>query len=93
MPPIPPNVMLLLEEYDLFLPSISLGNLSMPALEFEWWQLTETVLAPAKGWLETRDFKVGEALRDEGLEAHHPLIIVPGIVSTVSYILLCSHIK
>ncbi|KDQ11270.1 hypothetical protein BOTBODRAFT_35570 [Botryobasidium botryosum FD-172 SS1] len=83
MPSIPPYLMPLLEEYDIFLPSLSgFGNISMPALEFEWWQLTEKVLAPAKSWLENRDFKVGEALAEEGLSAHHPIIIVPGIIST-----------
>ena len=70
---------MMLEEYDL-------SSLSFPGLEFEWTQVTDTLSksAPGRLWAESRDFRVGEAMKKEGLEAQHPVILVPGIVSTVS---------
>lgn len=69
----------MLEEYDL-------STLSLPGLEFEWNQITESISksAPGRLWAESNDFRVGVALKKEGLEAEHPVILVPGIVSTVS---------
>jgi phospholipid:diacylglycerol acyltransferase len=76
---LPPNIGLLLEEYDL-------TSLSLPGLEFEWDQITQSISksGPGKLWAESKDFKVGTALKEQGLEASHPVILVPGIVSTVS---------
>ncbi|CAE6392804.1 unnamed protein product, partial [Rhizoctonia solani] len=75
--PLPPNIGLLLEEYDL-------TSLSLPGLEFEWDQITQSISksGPGKLWAESKDFKVGTALKEQGLEASHPMILVPGIVST-----------
>jgi hypothetical protein len=33
-------------------------------------------------WMKSRDFEIGEMLREEGLSAVHPVILIP--VSTVS---------
>ncbi|CAE6353271.1 unnamed protein product [Rhizoctonia solani] len=75
--PLPPNLALLLEEYDL-------TSLSLPGLEFEWDQITQSISKSTPGglWAESKDFKVGTALKEQGLDASHPLILVPGIVST-----------
>ncbi|KAF8608141.1 LACT-domain-containing protein [Ceratobasidium sp. AG-I] len=75
--PLPPNIAMMLEEYDL-------SSLSFPGLEFEWTQVTDTLSksAPGRLWAESRDFRVGEAMKKEGLEAEHPVILIPGIVST-----------
>ncbi|CAE7128382.1 unnamed protein product [Rhizoctonia solani] len=75
--PLPPNLALLLEEYDL-------SSLSLPGLEFEWDQITRSISksTPGRLWAESNDFRVGVALKEQGLEASHPLILIPGIVST-----------
>ncbi|CAE6486931.1 unnamed protein product [Rhizoctonia solani] len=75
--PLPPNLSLLLEEYDL-------TSLSLPGLEFEWDQITQSIskTAPGRLWAESKDFRVGMALKEQGLEATHPVILIPGIVST-----------
>ncbi|EUC57472.1 phospholipid:diacylglycerol acyltransferase [Rhizoctonia solani AG-3 Rhs1AP] len=75
--PLPPNLALLLEEYDL-------SSLSLPGLEFEWDQITRSISKSTPGglWAESKDFKVGMALKEQGLEASHPVILIPGIVST-----------
>ncbi|KAJ1305939.1 hypothetical protein OPQ81_010658 [Rhizoctonia solani] len=75
--PSPPNLALLLEEYDL-------TSLSLPGLELEWDQITQSISksAPGRLWAESKDFRVGMALKEQGLEASHPVILVPGIVST-----------
>ncbi|CAE6472572.1 unnamed protein product [Rhizoctonia solani] len=75
--PLPPNIALLLEEYDL-------TSLSLPGLEFEWDQITQSISksAPSRLWAESKDFRVGMALKEQGLEASHPVILIPGIVST-----------
>lgn len=42
-----------------------------------------TVIDTARRALENRDFTVGEEVKAEfGIEKHHPIILVPGIVST-----------
>ncbi|QRV83960.1 phospholipid: diacylglycerol acyltransferase [Ceratobasidium sp. AG-Ba] len=75
--PLPPHIAYMLEDYDL-------SSLSFPGLEFEWGQITDSLSksAPGKLWAESRDFRVGTALKEQGLEAEHPVILVPGIVST-----------
>ncbi|KIO16477.1 hypothetical protein M407DRAFT_85981 [Tulasnella calospora MUT 4182] len=49
---------------------------------FEWRQLAEPLLEGAKTWTQTRDFKVGAAAAEKGLQAKYPVVLVPGIVST-----------
>ncbi|CDZ96443.1 phospholipid:diacylglycerol acyltransferase [Phaffia rhodozyma] len=36
----------------------------------------------AMGWMKNRDFQVGSKLADEGLQAKHSVILIPGIIST-----------
>lgn len=69
---------MLLEEYDLSIPMMK--NLTFV---FEWRQLVEPLLEGAKTWTQTRDFKVGSAAAEKGLQAKYPVILIPGIVSTV----------
>ncbi|KAG9084870.1 hypothetical protein FS749_004890 [Ceratobasidium sp. UAMH 11750] len=75
--PLPPHIAYMLEDYDL-------SSISFPGLEFEWSQITDSLSksAPGKLWAESRDFRVGFAMKERGLEAEHPVILVPGIVST-----------
>lgn len=42
-----------------------------------------TVVDTARRALENRDFTVGEEVKAQfGIEKHHPIILIPGIVST-----------
>ncbi|ELU39173.1 phospholipid:diacylglycerol acyltransferase [Rhizoctonia solani AG-1 IA] len=65
------------EEYDL-------TSLSLPGLEFEWDQIAQSISKSTPGnlWAESKDFRVGTELKEQGLEASHPVILIPGIVST-----------
>lgn len=67
---------MMMEELDL---SFSLpGNLSI----LEWRQLADAVATPALSWLTSRDFSVGEELAKNGYNAKHPVVLIPGVVST-----------
>lgn len=70
---------MLLEEYDLSFPFAK--NVSFA---FEWRQLADPFLEGAKTWTSNRDFRVGRQMKEEGLEAKYPVVLIPGIVSTVS---------
>lgn len=48
----------------------------------EWRQLADTVVTPARSWLTSRDFAVGQELAEKGYHAKHPVVLVPGVVST-----------
>jgi phospholipid:diacylglycerol acyltransferase len=77
-PPIPPHLMMMLDEYDL-----SASLLKNPSFQFEWRQITGTLAEAAKAWTTNRDFKVGTELAEKGLSAKYPVVLIPGIVSTV----------
>lgn len=81
LPPIPPHLSMLLDEYDLSLP-FAMPNTSM-SLQFEWRQLTVPFTEAANAWTTTRDFKVGTDMKERGLAAKYPVVLIPGIVSTV----------
>lgn len=43
------------------------------------------LLAPnARAWLENRDFKVGREAKAAGLEKKHAVMLIPGVISSVS---------
>lgn len=74
----PPNLSLLLEEYDL--PSLG-------AAEVEWKELFSgnSPLVPwniGRANFDGREFCVGEELSQRGLKAKYPVILIPGIIST-----------
>ncbi len=48
----------------------------------EWKQISQSLFDPARDWLQGRDFAVGDALSRQGITAKHPVILVPGVVST-----------
>jgi phospholipid:diacylglycerol acyltransferase len=81
---------LLLSSYELSLPHLSLlvPDLDFSRLEAEWARIQGAVfpeLAIPELWKinnDGREFQVGEAMRDRGLTAVHPVVIIPGIIST-----------
>jgi phospholipid:diacylglycerol acyltransferase len=68
---------------------------SMPSIDFsrveaEWARLRSNVQIPEVWKLNTdgREFKVGEEAKARGLSAEFPVILIPGIISTVRISLL-----
>ncbi|KAF8320303.1 phospholipid:diacylglycerol acyltransferase, partial [Clavulina sp. PMI_390] len=70
---------MMLDEFDL---SFSLPENLSAISTVEWGQLGDKVLTPARTWLTSRDFSVGEELAAKGYHAKHPVVLVPGVVST-----------
>lgn len=67
-------------EFDLSLPQLPF-DLSM--VENEWRRLKSNIPEPWKLNTNGLEFTVGEAIAERGLSAKHPVILVPGIISTV----------
>lgn len=57
-------------------PSIDIG---MPK---EFADMGENLFSRSREWFKNKDFGVGRALNREGYTADHPVILIPGIVST-----------
>lgn len=74
------NLTLLLNEYDLNIPN--LPNFDTAFLETEWQKLRGSIPELWNLANDGREFQVGEAMKARGLTAHHPVVLVPGIVST-----------
>jgi hypothetical protein len=87
---VPASLALLLNEYDISLswPSLSIPQIDLAAIENEWRRLTSSIPEPWKLNNDGREFQVGEAMRDRGLTAHYPVILVPGVISTVRLCIL-----
>ncbi|KAI0343373.1 phospholipid:diacylglycerol acyltransferase [Trametopsis cervina] len=66
-------------EFDLSLPQLPF-DLSM--VENEWRRLKSNIPEPWKLNTNGLEFTVGEAIAERGLSAKHPVILVPGIIST-----------
>ncbi|KAJ6602138.1 phospholipid:diacylglycerol acyltransferase [Mycena sp. CBHHK59/15] len=74
------HLTLLLGEYDISFPDIPGFDLSR--VESEWQRLRSNIPEVWKFNTDGREFQVGEAMRDRGLTAHYPVVLIPGIVST-----------
>ncbi|KAE8270998.1 hypothetical protein A4X09_0g1314 [Tilletia walkeri] len=62
------------------LPSLNLDlDFKLPT---EFSDLGDRLFTSPREWLQTRDFKVGRQLASEGYKANHPVILLPGIIST-----------
>jgi phospholipid:diacylglycerol acyltransferase len=73
-----------------------LNGLSMPGLDYarveaEWARLRSAVQIPEVWKLNNdgREFQVGEDAKRRGLSAKHPVVLIPGIISTVRIIWDC----
>lgn len=62
-----------------FLPVI---DIDWRSFESEWEMFKARIPEPWKLNNDGREFRVGERMRDRGLHADHPVVIIPGIVST-----------
>src|ERR1700761_1939554 len=52
-------------------------------VETEWQRLRSNIPEVWKFNVDGREFQVGEAMRDRGLSANYPVVLIPGIISTV----------
>lgn len=81
------HLALLLDQYDISipqLPQIDLPQMDFSIVEAEWRKLWSNMPEPWKLNTNGLEFTVGEKVAAEGLTAKHPVILIPGIISTVS---------
>ncbi|KAF8973168.1 Lecithin:cholesterol acyltransferase-domain-containing protein [Flammula alnicola] len=74
------HVATLANQYDINLPQLPEFDLSR--VEVEWTRLRNTIPELWKFNNDGREFQVGEAMKARGLTAEHPLVLIPGIIST-----------
>ena len=63
----------------LDLKSLDLGSLRMPG---ELSDLGDKLFTGPREWLKAKDFTVGRRLQEAGYRAEHPVVLLPGIIST-----------
>lgn len=68
-----------LSDLGVNLTSLDLSSFSIPQ---ELTQLGNDLFSAPRKWTEQLDFSVGQRLRQEGIVVGHPVILLPGIVST-----------
>lgn len=71
------HVAALADQYDISLPDLS-------RVEIEWTRLRSNIPELWKFNNDGREFQVGESINARGLGAKYPVVLIPGIVSTVS---------
>ncbi|TFY81159.1 hypothetical protein EWM64_g2857 [Hericium alpestre] len=76
------QVALIWNEYDLSLSMPQMPSFDFSRVEVEWKRFTSNIPELWKLNNDGREFKVGEAMKDRGLSAEYPIVLVPGIVST-----------
>lgn len=81
------HLALLMDEFEVSMPefpALDLPQLDLSRVEVEWRRLWQNIPEPWKLANNGLEFTVGEAMAARGLSAKHPVILVPGIISTVS---------
>jgi hypothetical protein len=81
LPDIPGQFAVFLEDYDIF--SLSLPHIDLSRVQTEWKRLMSTIPEPWKLNTDGREFRIGDAIRARGLEAKYPVVLIPGVISTV----------
>lgn len=76
------HLLLLLDQYDL--PTFT--DLDWASIEMEWTRIRSQIPEPWKLNKDGREFKVGESMAERGLKPEHPIVLVPGVISTACYI-------
>lgn len=80
------QVSVLMSEFGVSVPQIP--DFDFSRVEAEWHRLRSSIPEVWKFNNDGREFKVGEAMQARGLSAEYPVILIPGIVSTVRSTLL-----
>lgn len=78
------HVQTLVNDYDINIPQLPGFNLSR--VEAEWTRLWSSIPDIWKFNNDGREFQVGEAMKARGLNAEFPVVLIPGIISTVRQI-------
>ncbi|KZT04731.1 phospholipid/diacylglycerol acyltransferase [Laetiporus sulphureus 93-53] len=76
------HLALLLDQYELSVPTFPDLPVDLTRLESEWRRLWSNVPEPWKLNTNGLEFTVGEKIAAEGLSAKHPVVLIPGIIST-----------
>lgn len=79
------QVSILMSEYGVHLPE--LPDFDLSRVEAEWQRLRNNIPEVWKFYNDGREFQVGENMKARGLDAKYPVILIPGIISTVHLIL------
>lgn len=85
LPTLPGHLQVLLDEYEFSMPTIPAIDLSA-----EWARFKSNIPEPWKLANDGREFLVGEEMKSRGLEAKYPVVLIPGIISTVGALLSCA---
>lgn len=78
------QVSLLMDQYDIVLPQ--LPDLDFSSVQVEWERLKSNIPEVWKFNRDGREFMVGEAIKERGLDAEFPVVLIPGVISTVRVI-------
>ncbi|CAL1711147.1 unnamed protein product [Somion occarium] len=78
LPDIQTHLALLLDEFGMSLPQLP----DLSRVESEWNRLRSNIPEPWKLNTNGLEFKVGEEIAARNLSAKHPVVLVPGIIST-----------
>lgn len=81
------HLALLLDEFEFDISMPQLPQFDLSLVENEWRRLRSSIPEPWKLNNNGLEFTVGEAMAERGLSAKHPVVLIPGIISTVK----CSH--
>ena len=88
LPDIPGHFAIFLEDYDI---SLSLPQIDLSNVQIEWKRLLSTIPEPWKLNTDGREFQVGDAMKARGLEAKYPVVLIPGVISTVRTLFCLGH--
>jgi hypothetical protein len=72
---------ILMDEYDISLPQ--LPDFDFTRVDEEWKRLRSNIPELWKFNRDGREFQVGESMKARGLTAEYPVVLIPGVVSTV----------
>jgi phospholipid:diacylglycerol acyltransferase len=75
------KIQLLMDQYDIAFPEMPGFDFSV--VEQEWRRLRSNIPEVWKLNSDGREFKVGEEAAARGLTAKHPIVLIPGVISTV----------
>lgn len=82
LPTLPAHLQVMLDQYDISLPDFP--SIDWSGVSTEWDRFKSNIPEPWKLANDGREFQVGDEMRVRGLEAKFPVILIPGIISTVS---------
>ncbi|KAI0364420.1 LACT-domain-containing protein [Pilatotrama ljubarskyi] len=90
------HLALLMDEFEISMPefpALDLPQLDLSRVELEWRRLWSNIPEPWKLNTNGLEFTVGEKIAERGLSAKHPVVLIPGIISTASHSCLVRSIR